>query len=144
MAVRVGINGFGRMGRLALRAAWDWPELDIVHVNEAKAGAACAAHLLEYDTVHGRWNRGIEANGKTIRIDDRSVEFSEHRTPGEVPWKMNEIEIVLECSGIVDGPATMVVDGKQLKVLAWYDNEVGYVHRMMELAKKVALTLAGN
>ncbi len=55
MGIRIGINGFGRMGRLALRAAWDWPEFEIVHINEVKEGIECAAHLLEFDSVHGGW-----------------------------------------------------------------------------------------
>jgi glyceraldehyde 3-phosphate dehydrogenase len=99
MPVRVGINGFGRMGRLALRAAWDWPDLEIVHVNETKGGAACAAHLLEYDTVHGKWSREIEADGDAIRIGGRTVAFSQESAPGAVPWRRKGIDIVLECSG---------------------------------------------
>ena len=58
---RVGINGFGRMGRLAFRAAWDCTELRVVHINEIKGGAATAAHLLEFDSVHGRWSKSIKA-----------------------------------------------------------------------------------
>ena len=54
-ATRIGINGFGRMGRLALRAAWGWPDLEFVHVNEVKGDAETAAHLLTFDSVHGRW-----------------------------------------------------------------------------------------
>ena len=99
MSVRVGINGLGRMGRLGLRVGWDWPELDIVHVNEPKGGAECAAHLLEFDTVHGRWQRGISAGDDALRIDDRRVSFSEHASPGEVPWDALEVDLVLECSG---------------------------------------------
>ncbi len=55
---RIGINGFGRIGRLALRAAWDRDDLEVVHVNEVAGGAAGAAHLLEFDSLHGRWDRG--------------------------------------------------------------------------------------
>ena len=55
MTVRVAINGFGRIGRLALRAAWGWSELEFVHINELKGGAETAAHLLKFDSVHGRW-----------------------------------------------------------------------------------------
>lgn len=51
---RIGINGFGRMGRLALRAAWGWPDVEFAHVNEVKGGSETAAHLLELDSVHGR------------------------------------------------------------------------------------------
>ena len=68
MATRIGINGFGRMGRLALRAAWDWPELEIVHVNEVKGGPVTAAHLLEFDSVHGRWDRGIRPTDHAIEM----------------------------------------------------------------------------
>ena len=57
MAIRVGINGFGRMGKLGFRAGWGSPEYEIVHVNEIKGDAVCQAHLLEFDSVHGRWCR---------------------------------------------------------------------------------------
>jgi glyceraldehyde 3-phosphate dehydrogenase len=59
MAVNIGINGFGRIGRLALRAAWDWPEVNFLHVNEVKGGPETAAHLLQFDSVHGKWERQI-------------------------------------------------------------------------------------
>ncbi len=55
MPVRVGINGFGRMGRLVLRAAWGWADLQFAHINEPKGGPEAAAHLLTFDSVHGRW-----------------------------------------------------------------------------------------
>ncbi|MEX0642134.1 MAG: ArsJ-associated glyceraldehyde-3-phosphate dehydrogenase [Pirellulales bacterium] len=99
MSIRVGINGFGRMGRLGLRAAWDWPEFQIAHINEIKGGPATAAHLLEFDTVHGRWDHDIEAIDGAIRIGDRPVSFSAHARPGDVPWGDLGVDIVLECSG---------------------------------------------
>ena len=99
MSIRVGINGFGRMGRLGLRAAWDWPELDIVHINEVKGGSATAAHLLEFDTVHGRWNRSITSTDTAIEIEGRSVSFSEFDTPGSVPWQDKGVDVVVESSG---------------------------------------------
>jgi glyceraldehyde 3-phosphate dehydrogenase len=99
MRVRVGINGFGRMGRLSLRAGWDSPELDFIHINEVKGGPIAAAHLLEFDTVHGRWTRGIRAEEGAIAIGDDRLSFSEHKTPGEVPWRALGIDLVLECSG---------------------------------------------
>ena len=55
MTIKVGINGFGRIGRLALRAAWGWPELEFVHINDPAGDAATHAHLLNFDSVHGRW-----------------------------------------------------------------------------------------
>ena len=62
MSIKVGINGFGRMGRLGFRAGFDHPEYEIVQINEAKGSAEIAAHLLEFDTVHGKWNKKISAS----------------------------------------------------------------------------------
>ncbi|WP_204150656.1 ArsJ-associated glyceraldehyde-3-phosphate dehydrogenase [Leptolyngbya sp. CCY15150] len=98
--VKVAINGFGRIGRLVLRAAWHWPELDVVHINEVKGGTAAAAHLLTFDSVHGRWTPEVEAVGdEAIAIDGTALTFSDHSTPGEVPWDELGVDIVLECSG---------------------------------------------
>ena len=99
MSIRVAVNGFGRMGRLAVRAAWDWPDFQIVHVNEVKGGAAVAAHLLEFDSVHGRWDRQISAADNALNIGGRRVGFSEHPDPAVVPWRDLGVDVVLECSG---------------------------------------------
>ena len=99
MTTHIAINGFGRMGRLAVRAAWDWPDLRIVHVNEVKGGPTVAAHLLEFDSVHGRWDRGIRPAENAIEIGGRRVGFSEHTEPGAAPWRDLGVEIVVECSG---------------------------------------------
>jgi glyceraldehyde 3-phosphate dehydrogenase len=97
--VRIGINGFGRMGRLALRAAWDWAEFEIVHINEIKGGAEAAAHLLEFDSVHGRWQRDITFTGDSISIDGKSISFSENSSPQETDWGKLDVDIVIEASG---------------------------------------------
>jgi glyceraldehyde 3-phosphate dehydrogenase len=99
MAVKVGINGFGRMGRLVLRAAWGWPDLEFVHVNETKGGPEAAAHLLEFDSVHGRWPHNVSAGKDAVRIDGKEIGFSAHAAPGEVEWADKGVQIVLECSG---------------------------------------------
>ncbi|HDR46985.1 MAG TPA: type I glyceraldehyde-3-phosphate dehydrogenase, partial [Geoalkalibacter subterraneus] len=99
MSIRVGINGFGRMGRLSLRAAWDWPQFDIVHINEVKGGAECAAHLLEFDSVHGRWPREIGYEADAVVIDGKRIGFSESPAPGGVPWDEYGVDIVIESSG---------------------------------------------
>ncbi|MEQ8995851.1 MAG: ArsJ-associated glyceraldehyde-3-phosphate dehydrogenase [Coleofasciculus sp. B1-GNL1-01] len=97
---KVAINGFGRIGRLVLRAAWARPELDFIHINEVKGGTAAAAHLLKFDSVHGRWELAVEAESETqILIDRQPLSFSEYQTPGEVPWDELGVDIVLECSG---------------------------------------------
>lgn len=96
---RIGINGFGRMGRLALRAAWDWSELDFALVNEPKGGTETAAHLLQFDSVHGRWSGEAVGEEGRLVIDGTPVAFSEASAPGEVGWEEAGVEVVLECSG---------------------------------------------
>jgi glyceraldehyde 3-phosphate dehydrogenase len=99
MKIRIGINGFGRMGRLALRAAWEWPDFDIVHINEIEGGPDTAAHLLEFDSVHGRWQRTIRASEQSILIDNDEVSFSEFARPSEIPWESYDVDIVIEATG---------------------------------------------
>lgn len=99
MAIRIGINGFGRMGRLALRAGWERADLAFVHVNEVKGGAETAAHLLEFDSVHGRWSRSIAGRADTLTVEGRDLKFTSDPKPGEVPWEESGADIVLECSG---------------------------------------------
>jgi glyceraldehyde 3-phosphate dehydrogenase len=109
--MRVGINGMGRIGRLALRAAMGGlyraaedpragNRLDVVHVNELKGGAATTAHLLEFDSIHGRWRErfGIEDN-RALLIGNRRIGFSEAATPDAIPWAELGCDLVLECTG---------------------------------------------
>ena len=107
MTVRVGINGFGRIGRLALRAAWQFPEIEFVHINEVKGGVEAAAHLLKFDSVHGQWRIDIQAIGDRIQIDDKKLSFSECSQPEDVNWQELGVEIVLECSGKFRTPETL-------------------------------------
>lgn len=107
----VGINGMGRIGRLTLRAAFgglrrpaDDPQsanrLDIAHVNELKGGAAATAHLLEFDSIHGRWHGTFAAlDEKEIVVDGRRIGFSAAAMPGDVAWGDLGCDVVLECSG---------------------------------------------
>lgn len=109
--MKVGINGMGRIGRLALRAAFGAahrPEsdprqgnrLEVVHLNELKGGIAATAHLLTFDSVQGRWREEIEVESDTsIRLGKRSVSFSSHANPGDIPWGDLGVELVLECTG---------------------------------------------
>jgi glyceraldehyde 3-phosphate dehydrogenase len=99
MAIRVGINGFGRMGKLGLRAGWDFEGLEIVHINEIKGDAVCQAHLLEFDSVHGRWRRDISARADAIVVDGKEIGFSMGATPEEVDWGAKGVDLVIECSG---------------------------------------------
>ncbi len=99
MSIRVGINGFGRMGKLGFRAGWDNPAYEIVHINEANGDARCHAHLLEFDSVHGHWNHAISANDDAITVDGREIGFSSLATPAEVDWAGKGVDLVIECSG---------------------------------------------
>ncbi|MCM8527672.1 MAG: ArsJ-associated glyceraldehyde-3-phosphate dehydrogenase [Lentisphaeraceae bacterium] len=97
MAKKVLINGFGRMGRLFLRAAWGNDSFDIVQINELKGDAATAAHLLEFDSVHGHWDKKIEVEGNSIFIEGKEIAFSNAPEPAKI--KVSGIDIVVECSG---------------------------------------------
>lgn len=99
MTLRVAINGFGRMGRLVLRAGWNNPDLEFVHINEPKGGAQCAAHLLQFDTVHGTWGDTIAHEEDRITIDGKSLSFSQSTTPEKLDWAAMGIDLLLECSG---------------------------------------------
>jgi glyceraldehyde 3-phosphate dehydrogenase len=99
MSVRVGINGFGRIGRLVVRALRERPELELVHVNEPFADVATAAHLLEFDTVHGRYGGSVTVSDGRLIIDGSEVGYSSSAAPGDVPWHTAGVDIVLECSG---------------------------------------------
>jgi glyceraldehyde-3-phosphate dehydrogenase (arsenate-transferring) len=109
--MKVGINGMGRMGRLALRSALGGihrPEsdpraenrLEVVHINELKGGITATAHLLEFDSIHGRWHAPIAVDAdNAIAIGRNRIGFSEKASPGDVPWGDLGCDIVLECTG---------------------------------------------
>ena len=117
--MRVGINGMGRIGRLALRAAMGAAErpaddpragnrLEVVHLNELKGGAAATAHLLEFDSVQGRWRNRIAADGEAaLWIGERRLGFSSHASAAEIPWGDLGVDVVLECTGKFLTPDTL-------------------------------------
>ncbi|MFT5518483.1 MAG: glyceraldehyde 3-phosphate dehydrogenase [Oceanospirillaceae bacterium] len=101
MTIRVAINGFGRMGKLALRAGWNNDDLEFVHINDIAGDAECHAHLIQFDSVHGRWgnDKTINSSDNTITIDNHALSFSQQASPAEVNWDELNIDLVLECSG---------------------------------------------
>ena len=102
MAIKVGINGFGRIGRGVLRAAYGKAyrqDIDIVHINDL-TDPAVTAHLLQYDSVHGRFAGKVAAHEQGLQIDDRLITVSAQRDPAAIAWRDSGVEIVLECSGI--------------------------------------------
>ena len=97
MHSRIGINGFGRMGRLTLRAIWDAPDLRITQINYPGGDAATFAHLLNFDSVHGRWNHAAHADGESLVIGDRRIDFTRNKTLAERDWR--DCDVVVEASG---------------------------------------------
>ena len=101
MAVRVGINGFGRIGRLVFRAAMEAKRKDIEFVAINDLGTPEAnAHLLKYDSVHGTYPGKIEAVKDGIKVDGKKVKVLSERDPAKLPWGKLGVDIVLECTGI--------------------------------------------
>ncbi|TMU23535.1 ArsJ-associated glyceraldehyde-3-phosphate dehydrogenase [Halomonas sp. ATBC28] len=104
MALRIGINGFGRIGRLALRSLWgqvDAGAVAITRINDPGGDAATFAHLLEFDSVHGRWTpgKGILATDDAIVLDGKTVVFSANKAIADSDW--SNCDIVIECSGVM-------------------------------------------
>lgn len=97
MKIKVGINGFGRIGRLALRAAFDWPEFQFVQINDPAGDAATFAHLLNFDSVHGRWQHQADALDNTVVIQGQAITVTHHKAITDTDW--SGCDIVIECSG---------------------------------------------
>jgi glyceraldehyde 3-phosphate dehydrogenase len=109
--MKVGINGMGRIGRLALRAALGGihrpvndpradNRLEVVHINELKGGIAATAHLLEFDSIHGRWYESVAVDSdNVVAIGKQRIGFSELASPGDVAWGDLGCDVVLECTG---------------------------------------------
>lgn len=97
MTLRVGINGFGRMGRLALRAAWGDPELHFVRINDPAGDAATLAHLLNFDSVHGRWRHEAASDGDTLVIDGVRIPVKRNHGLDATDW--SGCDVVIEASG---------------------------------------------
>jgi len=99
MTIRVGINGFGRIGRQVFRAAAEYPELEIVAVNDL-TDAATLAHLLKYDSVHGTFPHDVKAEGSEILVDGKPLKVLSERDPAKLPWGDLEVDIVVESTGL--------------------------------------------
>jgi glyceraldehyde 3-phosphate dehydrogenase len=163
--MRVGISGMGRIGRLALRAALGAAErpdddprkndrLEIVHVNELKGGAATTAHLLEFDSVQGRWRgAGISLDGEdAININGRRISFSAQAEPAGIPWGDLGVDLVLECTGKfltptilqghIDRGARRVIVAAPVKVDSVLNVVVGVNDHLYDPAKYPIVTAA--
>ena len=97
--IKVGINGFGRIGRAFLKVAWDRPEIEIVAVNDL-GDIANMAYLLTYDTVYKKWEHDIKVEGDNLLIDGKKVKVLAEKEPSKLPWKDLGVDVVVESTGI--------------------------------------------
>lgn len=96
-AIKVGINGFGRIGRLAMRASFDWPEFEFVQINDVAGDAPTLAHLLEFDSIQGRWEHEVGATDNAMLINGHSIACTRQREISSVDW--SGCDVVIECTG---------------------------------------------
>jgi len=99
MSIKLGINDFGRIGRLVFRASLSNPDIEIVAINDL-TDTKTIAHLLKYDSVHGQLNLPVESSEESIIVDGQNINVSAKRDPGDIPWKDAGVDIVAECTGL--------------------------------------------
>ncbi|EGR1124226.1 TPA: ArsJ-associated glyceraldehyde-3-phosphate dehydrogenase [Vibrio cholerae] len=97
MAIKVGINGFGRIGRLALRASFDWPEIEFVQINDVAGDAATLAHLLEFDSVQGRWHHAVSSEADAVLSNGKRIRTTQEKAIDAVDW--SGCDVVIEATG---------------------------------------------
>lgn len=100
MSVKVGINGFGRIGKLVFQAALEKGEVDVVAVNDPFITAEYMAYMLKFDTVHGKFNGQVRGEGNKLYVNDKVVNVYNEMDPHNIPWGAEGVEYVLECSGV--------------------------------------------
>lgn len=105
MTIKIGINGFGRMGRLALRAAWEWDDVEFIHINDPAGDAVTLAHLLEFDSIHGRWGNSVSADGDKIIINGAEIGTSRNKAIADTDW--SQCDLVIEASGVMKTKAKL-------------------------------------
>ncbi|MFC1576652.1 type I glyceraldehyde-3-phosphate dehydrogenase [Candidatus Omnitrophota bacterium] len=99
MAVKVGINGFGRIGRMVFKIMTERGGFDIVAVNDL-SNAKTLAHLLKYDSTHGKFNADVKAEGNSIVVNGKKVEVLSEKDPSKLPWKERKAQVVIESTGV--------------------------------------------
>ncbi|NRA20901.1 MAG: ArsJ-associated glyceraldehyde-3-phosphate dehydrogenase [Oceanospirillaceae bacterium] len=105
MTIKIGINGFGRMGRLALRVAFDWPEVEFVQINDPAGSAEAFAHLLTFDSVHGRWHHDATHTDGKIIIDEQPIPLTNNLHIQQTDW--SHCDVVIEASGKMNSRALL-------------------------------------
>ena len=99
MSIKVGINGFGRIGRMVFRASVNFPEIEIVGINDL-CPADYLAYMLKYDTMHGQFNGTVEATEKSIIVNGHEIPITAERNPADLPWAKLGAEYVVESTGL--------------------------------------------
>jgi len=99
MTIKVGINGFGRMGRLLLRAAWHWPEIKFIQINDPAGDAQTLAHLMNFDSVHGKWQYQANAIDSVMTIGDEKIAITHNNVIADTDW--SQCDVVIEASGVM-------------------------------------------
>ena len=99
MALKIGINGFGRIGRLVLRAAANDPNIEFVGINDL-VPPDNLGYLLKYDTMHGKFDGTVEANDEGLVVNGKLIKCVSVRNPEELPWKALNVDYVVECTGL--------------------------------------------
>ena len=98
MTIKIGINGFGRIGRMVFRAALKNPDVEVTAINDLTDTKTCA-HLLEYDSVHGLLGNKVSVNKSSIIVDNKTINVTAFKDPGQIPWMDTNVDIVCECTG---------------------------------------------
>ncbi|WP_077337987.1 ArsJ-associated glyceraldehyde-3-phosphate dehydrogenase [Pseudocolwellia agarivorans] len=105
MTIKIGINGFGRMGRLSMRAAFDWDDIEIVHINDPAGNAETLAHLMMFDSVHGRWHHEVTHENDSIVINGKAIPCTHNKATQDTDW--SGCDVVIEASGKIKTKALL-------------------------------------
>ena len=100
MSIKVGINGFGRIGKLVFQAALEKGEVDVVAINDPFITADYMAYMVKFDTVHGRFNGEVKAEDNKLIVNGKTINVYNEMDPHNIPWGKEGVEYVLECSGV--------------------------------------------
>ncbi len=105
MTIKIGINGFGRMGRLTMRAMYDWQDVEVVHINDPAGNAETLAHLMTFDSVHGRWHHDASHQGDNMLINGKAITCSQNTAIDDTDW--SACDVVIEASGKIKTKALL-------------------------------------
>ena len=105
MTIKIGINGFGRMGRLSMRAAFDWDDIEIIQINDPAGNAETLAHLMTFDSVHGSWHHEATHEGDSIIINGSAIPCTQNKATQDTDW--SDCDVVIEASGKIKTKALL-------------------------------------